>query len=503
MKPNDINIAQTRQPIGLYVLSFSELWDRFSYYGLQAVLVLYLIKVFLLSDNQAYTLFGAYTGLTFVTPIIGGLLADRFLGFYRASIIGAVLIILGNIILAVSKPEFLYIGLASCICGVGLFKPNNASLVGALYQENDLRRGSGFTLFYIAMNAGALSGPAVYGYTVARYGWHSGFAISAVSMLIALTLLIIKSHFLVTQTISVKYLTSKFKLSINQIIYIGLIIAIMLFGLLLKNSILFNSLLAVTGILTIAGLCIISIRSLPQDRNRIIGLAILSFFCIFYFACSLQLATSLTLFIERDVTRSLFGWQIPTAMFLSLQPFFIIITAPILAKLWLWLAARNLAPSTPLKIALGLIFSGISFVIFAMGAYGVNISEKIPLLSVIMGDWILGIAELCLVPVMLTAISQLAPPRLQGTFMGVYFLAEAFSSYLASFIAKFINTVSSHSINISPVSNYAHGFLQLSYLIMGIGIFVVLLTPWFKKLLNESVVTLDKKIPVQIPDHPL
>lgn len=468
------------QPAGLYVLSFAELWDRFSYYGIQAMLVLYVTKIFLFSDDKAYGLYGAFTALAFATTVIGGILADRLLGFRYSVVVGALLIIIANIFLIFNSQQMMYFGLSLMICGIGLFKPNNASFVGTLYDPKDTRREAGFSIFYIGMNAGALLGPLVYGYIAVHYGWHLGFAIGAAGMIIALFLFFLRGKYFnhVKNDINIK----KYSL---QLFYCLLLVTVGLFDVLMQHTYLFGNLLVIIGILTISGLLLLAARLEKLERYRLSGLCLLSFFCIFFFACSLQTATSLTFFIERNIDRHIFGIQIPTMMFLSLEPFFIILSAPFLGYFWTWLGRIDCNPVASTKVALGLFLGALSFLIFSIAAT-VTPHQHLPLLWIVVGNLILGLGELCIVPAVISAITEFAPRNLCGTMMGILFLALAFSGYLSGVIAKIISDKNVMQHNQTDLVNYAHAFMQVCYVTFAISILLFCINPWLKRLLYHK-----------------
>jgi len=465
------------QPAGLYILSFAELWDRFSYYGIQAMLVLYVTKIFLFSDDKAYGLYGAFTALAFATTVIGGILADRLLGFRYSVVMGALLIIIANILLVFDGQQMMYLGLSLMICGIGLFKPNNASFVGLLYSQHDPRREAGFSIFYISMNAGALLGPLVYGYIAVRYGWHLGFVIGAVGMIVAIFIFFLKGKYFndIKEDID-------FKKNPLYLFYCFLLVTVGLFDVLMQHTYLFGNLLAVTGIMTVLGLLLLMARLETPERFRVSGLCLLSFFCIFFFACSLQTGSSLTLFIERNIDRHIFGIQIPTMMFLSLEPFFIILTAPLVGYFWTWLGHKNCNPAASTKVGLGLCLAAISFLVFSIAAT-IAPHHHLPLLGVIVGNLILGLGELCVLPVVISAITQFAPHNLRGTLMGILFLALAFSGYLSGVIAKMISDKNVMQNNQANLINYAHAFVQVCYVTLVISLLLFCINPWLKRLL--------------------
>ncbi len=445
---------------GLYVFTFAEFWDRFSFYGLQAVLVLYATQALLFTDNQAYALYGVFTALTFASTILGGILADRLLGMRQTLIIGISLVVLGNATLLLAGQHFLYLGLSLIICGIGLFKPNSASYVGSLYKDTEAKSERAFSIFYAGMNAGGLLGPLTYGYIAHRYGWLYGFGLSAIGMLSSLII------FLCMKIKTVDNTLYTVRLSVKTIIYFALLITIALYTLLLQHPEVFGRLLLFIGLATATGLGLAAFKSNADDRKRILALGILLFFSLFFFAASLQTATTLTLFIEREVSRTVFGLTIPTAMFLSIEPFFVILTAPLIGFFWTFLERKQCDPSYATKVAAGLILAAASFVLFFFAAVYNEKTNHASLAYILLGNLLLGLGELCILPVVLSAIARLAPKGIRSTMMGVFFLSLAFSSYLAGAIASLVSGGTS--------VNYAHAFIEIAAITFLIGLIMFL-----------------------------
>ncbi len=461
---------------GLYVLTFAEFWDRFSFYGLQAVLVLYATQALLFTDNHAYALYGVFTALTFATTVLGGILADRFFGMRQTIVMGASLVIVGNSLLFLAGQHFLYLGLSLIICGIGLFKPNSASYVGALYKDTEAKSEHAFSIFYAGMNAGALLGPLTYGYISHRYGWLYGFGLSAIGMLSSLTI------FLCAKIKAAEDELSIVRLPARTIIYIALLITIAVFTLLLQHPSFFGKLLLFIGLATIIGLSIAALNSTELDRRRILGLSILVFFCIFFFAASLQTATTLTLFIERDVSRTILGFNIPTAMFLSIEPFFIILTAPLIGLFWTFLERKKCDPTYATKVASGLILAAASFAVFALASLYNDKANHLSLTYIVLGNLLLGLGELCVLPVALSAIAQFAPIHMRSTMMGILFLALAFSGYLAGVMASLVST----NANSHAVVNYAQAFIEIAAVTFLVGLIMFMVNIKLRVLLRES-----------------
>lgn len=471
-------------PQGLWWLMFAEFWDRFCFYGIQAMLVLFLTKQLGMSDVLAYAIYGSFTALTFGVTILGGIAADRLLGFRKAIVAGALLMIVGNLLLLTLSIHTLFIGLALIIAGTGLFKPNNASLVGALYHDLDSRRDSGFSLFYIAMNAGGILGPVSYGLLSIWFGWSACFGATALGMGIALFIIFIKKRKLLEHQSNRKINLHKsiwlgIKIEVYLFILLGLLIAA--FIILLRRSDLFNHVIDMVGIITFISILWLAFRSESTERKHILGLLTLSVIAIAFFACSLQTATTLTLFIEREVNRQILGINVPTMAFLSLEPLFIIILAPFVAKLWDYLNQKSWNPSSPMKMSFGIFAAALSFICFALASGCRQENTCHALLWVIVGNIPLGLGELLIFPAALSAIATYAPLRLRGTMMGVYFLSLAFGGFFAGLIASFISMSHPTTYTSNQLFDYTQAFIEIAKVTAVIGLIVFILSFWIQR----------------------
>lgn len=478
------------QPPYLYVLSFAELADRFHFYGLQALIVLYLTTQFKFSDSSSYSLFGIFTALCFAITIVGGIIGDRVLGYHRSIVIGFILLIAANISLSFCTLKGIYLGLALTVVGNGLFKANTASYVGTLYKPNDSRRDGGFSIFYIGMNAGALLGPITYGFIATHYGWNYAFLMSAIILFITFGI------FILTKPMLTKMNSSFLESSIKQpqiknimkwLSYLTIILAIGGVILLLQLDQLFGSLIEILGVVIVSFISWIVFQSKRDERHTIFALCIIILFCICFFSCSMQTATSLTLFIERQVNRSFGSLQLPTMMFLSLQPLFVILTAPVISKIWTYLSTQKFDLFYGSKITIGLVFASLSFLIFSLAANYTELPYHISLWGIVIGNWFLAIGELCVFPIALAAISQYAPTKWQSTFMGLLFLALSFSGYFAGLIAKIITT---HNSDATNSTNYALPFLKIGLFTLIISLIMFFINRVIRRILNNNNVSI-------------
>jgi proton-dependent oligopeptide transporter, POT family len=394
-----------RQPKGIYLLCGVEMWERFSYYGMRAFLVLFLVSHdggWGWSKQHAATLYGVYTGLVYLSSLLGGYLADRFLGTHRAVVTGSVLIATGHFCLAIPFPFTFFLGLALVVLGTGCHKANISTMVGQLFRAGDNRRDSAFTIFFMGINTGALLGPLVCG-TLAeseRFGWHWGFASAGVGMMLGTTL----------------YLLLRRR-------YLGDV------GRLLAHT--------DTPRPSAAPAPIVGSHSplSREEKERIAAIVILGFFSVLFFTAFEQAGSSLTFFAKERTDRLIFGTEIKTSHFQALNSLAIVAFAPVFAALWINLAARGREPTTPVKFAGALMLMASSFAVMVVAARisdgGVRVSPLWLLATYVLQTW----AELCISPVGLSLVSKLAPPRFASLLMGFWFVSLAFGNLSAGLLA--------------------------------------------------------------------
>ena len=418
-------INEKGHPRGLYLLFGVEMWERFSYYGMRALLVLYMTKQLVFSTEKAGSIYGWYTGLVYLTPLLGGYLADRYFGARKCIVIGATLMALGHFAMAFEPLPFFYAALLLLIFGNGFFKPNISTTVGNLYHENDPRRDGGFTIFYMGINLGAFFSPLVCGTLGERIGWHYGFAAAGVGMVAGLLM----------------YLWGQKK-------YLGDA------GLYPSNPPNPDK----------------NHRHEPltrEEKHRIAVIFILAFFVVFFWASFEQAGSSLTLFAEHSTDRQIdfLGWEFPTSWFQSVNPLLIFIFAPIFSGIWTLMARRNMDPSTPLKMAigLGLLTLGMVLMVFAGGL--VDSSEvKVSILWLLGAYFMFTIGELCLSPIGLSMVTKLSPARFGSLMMGTWFGANFLSNLVGGLFAGNYDAMSKSTFFMIPVAT-AGGAAVLLFLL--------------------------------------
>ena len=440
------------QPRGLYILFFAEMWERFSYYGMRALLVFYLTKHFLFEQSAAYGLYGAYTTLVFITPVLGGMLADRYIGHRKAVLIGAILLVCGHGLMAIEgdpvapggapEPVILntfYLALTLIIMGVGFLKGNISAIVGQLYAKTDTRRDSGFTFFYVGINAGAFFGALYAGYLGETYGWSYGFGLAGVGMLLGLVVFIWGTPWLegAGEAPNVDRLKQPvvLGLSLEWTIYLGTLLTTLFVWWVVRDQDTVGLLLYATMAATYLYILVRSVAQLERDaRDRILAALFLITVQVLFWALFEQAGSSLNVFTDEQVDRTLFGQEVPASVFQSLNAMYIIFLGPLFAGLWLFLAKRGLEPSAPQKFGLGIIQLGLGFLVLVWGAEAAG--ALTPVLFIFLIYLLHTTGELCLSPVGLSAMTRLSTAKMVGLIMGAWFLAAGAGNFAAGVIAQ-------------------------------------------------------------------
>ncbi|MEC8218339.1 MAG: peptide MFS transporter [Pseudomonadota bacterium] len=492
-------------PKGLFVCFATEMWERFSYYGMRALLILYLTKHWEFTDATSYLIYGAYTSLVYIMPVFGGMLADQILGSKKAVTYGAILLVFGHLGMTVeSNEQIFYLSLALIVSGVGFLKPNISTMVGALYEEGDPRRDSGFTIFYMGINIGAFTATLLCGYLGEEIGWAYGFGAAGIGMLLGLFIFLWGQKYLegLAEPPSNKYMTKVNGISFENWAYISGVVMVLVTWFLVQNSQLVGQLLGGFGVIFIgAWLLYALLKCAPEERDRLIVVGILILFSLIFWALFEQAGSSLNILTDRGVDRVIFGWEVPASMFQSLNAGFIFTIAPLFALLWIALAKRNMEPSTPIKFSIGIVLVGLGFLALV---YGMNSSEGLQtgVIWIVLIYLLHTLGELCLSPVGLSSVTKLSPQRIVGFMMGMWFFASAAGNYVASLIAK--GTAGDPVLKIAEriyfqvmnlpedtfTFNQKNGFMDVytdvGLIAIGCGIFLAIITPLLRKLMHGA-----------------
>ncbi len=536
-KANDIDLDNQSNtdelfghPKGLYICFATELWERFSFYGMKYLLLLYLTKYHLFSDGEGLEVLGSYAGLVYTLPVIGGMLADRYLGMKKSVIFGGTLLCLGHLLMAVEGHQAVqyvagtiltsdltlnngtvlsagtqltetikiqdlaalnvfYLALSLIVVGVGFLKPNISTIVGQLYSKDDPRRDSGFTIFYMGINLGSFAATIICVYLGETYGWRYGFGAAGIGMLFGLLTFTKGLKYLrgLAEPPNVEVLSEKIwgLISREHLIYLTAILSLSVFWLVIQHEpVVFAAqqiLLIVSGVGLIA---YAALKGSREEFQQMLVLMVLIGSTIVFWALFEQAAGSMTLFADRVVERNIAGIEITAGQFGALNAGFIIMLALPFAALWVWLEKYRLNPNIPIKFALGIIQAGLGFGVLVFGAQFPDEAGKISLWWLVLAYLIHTTGELCLSPVGLSAVTKLAIHRVVGLSMGVWFLATALSETLAMRLGK-LAAIDTHSGELSSVSDnliiYTQLFEFLMWIGIGTGVLLLLISPLLKR----------------------
>lgn len=478
-------------PLGLYILFFAEMWERFSYYGMRALLIFYLTQHWLFSDGEAGVIYGAYTALVYITPVLGGYLADRYLGQRKAVLFGAVLLTFGHFLMgfegdggqdAASLNAF-WLALAFIIVGSGFLKANISVIVGQLYPRTDIRRDSAYTIFYMGINLGAATGAFLCGWLGQTYGWSYGFGAAGVGMLLGLIVFALGKPLLVGRGEPAdpeRLKVRKFGMPFEWLLYLGGVAAVGIVWWLVQNQDIVGVFLGVAGLILVLYIGFIAVTKLkPDERDRIFAAMFLIFGSIMFWALFEQAGSSLNLYTDRYVDRA----GVPASVFQSVNAIYIVLLAPIFAIIWTMLGQRGLEPSAPMKFGLAMLQLGLGFLILKWGAEAAGLENATPVLFIFLIYLLHTMGELCLSPVGLSAMNRLAPAHLASLIMGTWFFASATGNFVAGLIAA--ATGSEKASGEGAAKELVLDVYQtIGLWAIGFGVFVMVVSPFIRKLMH-------------------
>lgn len=487
--PEDGRPTWLGHPRGLFVLFFAEMWERFSYYGMRALLIFYLVQHWLFSDGEASVIYGAYTALVYITPVLGGYVADRWLGQRRAVAYGAVLLTIGHTLMAVegsggqADPAInaLWLALAFIIVGSGFLKANISVIVGQLYRRTDPRRDPAYTIFYMGINLGAALGALGAGYLGETFGWSWGFGAAGVGMLLGLMVFVLGRPWLEGHGEPADAAALRVRragIATEWWLYAGGLSAVVVVWLLIQNQALVGVLLGAAGAVLVGYVVWVAVwRLAPADRDRILAALFLMFASILFWALFEQAGSSLNLFTDRSVDRVILGLRVPASMFQSINSIYIITLAPLFAMLWLGLARRGLEPSTPTKFALAMLQVGAGFLVLVWGSPSAGLT---PVIYIFLIYLLHTTGELCLSPVGLSAMNRLAPAHMASLIMGTWFFASAAGNFASGLIARATGGVGGVATAASTLEVYGN----VGWLAIGAGVVLLVLAPFVRRLMH-------------------
>lgn len=478
-------------PVGLFILFFAEMWERFSYYGMRALLIFYLTQHWLFSDEKSGVIYGAYTALVYITPVLGGYLADRYLGQRKAVLYGAVLLTFGHFLMGFegsggqdpASLSIFWLALSFIIVGSGFLKANISVIVGQLYPRTDVRRDGAYTIFYMGINLGAFLGSLLCGYLGQTYGWSYGFGAAGVGMLLGLIVFVIGKPLLLGKgeapdAAALKRSVAGIKL--EWLLYLVGIAAVVGIWQLIQYQDVVGWLLMVAGIVLVGYVMLTAVVKLEREaRDRIFAAMFLILGSILFWALFEQAGSSLNLFTDRYVDRA----SVPASMFQSINAMYIVLLAPVFAAAWTLLGRRGLEPSAPAKFGLAMLQLGLGFLVLVWGSQAAGMENLTPVLFIFLIYLLHTTGELCLSPVGLSAMNRLAPAHMASLIMGTWFFASATGNFAAGLIAAATGSEAASGEGANKVV-VLDVYSTIGWIAIGFGVVVLVISPLIRKLMH-------------------
>jgi len=482
-----------KYPKQLWSLFMVEMWERFCFYGMRGVLTIFMADKLLglsLSDKEANLKYGAIQAFVYAFTFIGGIFADKILGFKKSLVFGGLVMVAGNMLIAFSPQDMFYFGITLSIIGTGFFKPNISSMVGELYKEGDPRRDAGFGLFYSGINIGALLGGAVCVYfgTSPEWGWSYAFLSAGIVMIIGLiTFMLTKSNLGPIGDSPLKEAPAS-KRTLREIaVYVGSMISIPLIWIMIKNTDYTDYFMYAIG--PAATLFFLYELFKIQDtrvRKKLLAAFVFIVFSVIFWAFFEQSGGSLALFAKDNLHHNLLFFEInPNIVNNTANSLFIIIFSPIVGLLWLGMARKKIEPNTVVKFGLGFLFLAGAFFTFYYTRFFAN-AEGVTSLNVFtLAYLIITFGELCLSPIGLSIITKLSPKNLSGMMMGFWFLASAYGQYAAGLLGAGMSTADENASLTTKLVSYTEGYKQLAIYALVAGVLLIVISPLVRRMMQE------------------
>lgn len=488
-----IATTNTKHPKQLYLLFFTEMWERFSFYGMKALLLAYMVTQLKFDEPKGYAILGSYAALVYTMPMFGGMIADRFLGYRKAILFGGILMTIGHFVLAIPQGWSFFFGMAFIICGNGFFKPNISSMVGTLYSNNDPRKDSAFSIFYMGINIGAALGGLLCGYVGQQINWHYGFGLAGIFMVLGLVVFAIGKKSLGNKGLPPNVASLRqvrFGLfNTEHLIYIGSLCLVPVVVALFHQYQLMDYIMFGLGIASLIYILFIAFQLDKAAKFKLLAALIMIVFSTLFWAFYEQNSGSLNLFAMRNVNMQVGSVELPAlAVNNFLPPGWVIILSIGFAWLWPWLNKKGKEPSTPLKFALSFILMGIGFYVFYLGCTTSTQSGLIPLITFIAGYFFIISGEMCLSPIGLSMVTKLAPIKIVSMMMGIWFFASAIGEFLAAKIGALMSVPEAIANANNPATSLPFYATILSRIGMGsiaIGLILVCFVPIIRRWMAD------------------
>jgi POT family proton-dependent oligopeptide transporter len=490
---NELNAIQNfkgKYPKQLWYLFLAEMWERFSFYGMRGMLTLFMVDVSLglgISEKTANLQYGAIQAFVYTFAFVGGMFADKILGFRKSIFWGGLLMIAGSTILAIAPKELFYIGISFTIIGTGFFKPNISSMVGQLYKDGDSRRDTGFSLFYSGINIGALLGGAACIWVAKAYGWNLAFGLSGIFMTFGLLVFMFTQRTLGPIGVSPKianYSDEKSKF-IRYAVYAGSLLVIPLILILVSTPQYTDLFMYIVGPIALLYLFYELFKLDFNGKSKLLAALVFIVFSIFFWAFFEQSGGSLSLFAKNNLNNDFLGLKIdPNVVNNSSNSLFVILFSPVVGLLFLWMARKRIEPNSVVKFGLAFLFLALSFYVFYSLRFYIS-GDKSSLVVFTFAYLIITFGELFLSPIGLSLMTKLSPKHLHGAMMGLWFLASAYGQYAAGIFGAGMASADENATAAVKMQSYTEGYHQLAIYALIAGVVLLAISPLVRKLMKE------------------
>jgi len=485
---DQIQTFEGKYPKQLWYLFLSEMWERFAFYGMRGMLTIFMVERLLLSEKDANLKYGAIQAFIYTMAFVGGLFADKILGFRKSIFWGGLLMIAGSFTLAFSPEHLYFMGISLTIVGTGFFKPNISTMVGNLYKADDPRRDAGFGLFYSGINIGALLGGYLCINVANHYSWNAAFSLAGIGMTIGLFIFIFTKRTLGPIGLSPllnKVSASKIK-TYDILVYGGSLLVIPLIKLLVTNTDYTDYFMYTVGPAALLYIIYELFKFNRIEKQKLVAAIIFILFSIFFWAFFEQAGGSLSLFARYNLKHSVLGINMdPNEINNSANSLFVILFSPLFGLLWLWMSNKKIEPNTVIKFGLGFLFLAAAFYVFYYTRFFADDKGFTSLDVFTLAYLVITIGELCLSPIGLSLMTKLAPQRLHGMMMGMWFLASAYGQYAAGILGAGMATADEKASLTVKLMSYTEGYKQLALYALIAGVVLIIISPLLRKLMHD------------------
>jgi POT family proton-dependent oligopeptide transporter len=484
----EIQAFKGKYPKQLWYLFLAEMWERFSFYGMRGMLTIFMVERLLFNEKEANLKYGAIQAFVYTMAFVGGLFADKILGFRKSIFWGGLLMIIGSFTLAFSPEDLFFIGISFTIVGTGFFKPNISTMVGSLYRDGDARRDAGFSLFYSGINIGALLGGYLCIWAATAYSWNIAFSLAGIFMILGLSVFAFTQRTLGPIGLSPmadKVPASK-KRTYEILVYLGSLAVIPFILMLVSNTAYTDMFMYIVGPLTLIYIIYEMFKYGLAERKKLMAALVFIIFSVIFWAFFEQSGGSLALFARYNLHDTLLGVKVePNGVNNAANALFVILFSPLVGLIWLWMSKRGIEPNTVVKFGLGFLFLALAFYVFYSTRFFADASGITSLNVFTLAYLVITFGELCLSPIGLSIMTKLSPRPMAGVMMGMWFLASAYGQYAAGLFGAEMALADENAPLTEKLLSYTDGYKDLAIYALIAGIVMIAISPLVRKMMQE------------------